>query len=352
MIVRDDNKPQGFSNATSRFIRWLWMGLVVLALVLAVTLLNNNFSFHRPSGGAVNAQLDHALDAAIHWIKDNPEISERNPSMMYMIADMERMSHDPRLQAVLEHYHKHYLAYPATPFDFAWLRLIDRKAEVPVIHVPDLHGELNEFAWGAYAVAPDKISLSPGDRANMFSPTRYIWGARQHQLLALVIYRDYNGSSPELDNTMNYLAEKIARDAHYDSRITDSYIQRTAFVLAAGRPDLIRRRWVERILDHQNADGSWNSCWYGWCRGIFEFRIVSGGDGHATVQAAWALTMLKYRYPQWMAADAHPDHFFDRSGSLCGVAERAGRGSGCFVGGSSARLWITASATKALPAAL
>jgi hypothetical protein len=305
MIVHANAKPHGYSNATSRLVRWLWIGLVAFASLLALTLLNNNFSLGRPARAAVNAQLDHDLDAAINWIKGYPEISERNPSMMYMIADMERMSHDPRLQAVLEHYQKHYLAYPANPLDFAWFRLVNRKAEVPAIQVPDLHGQLNEFAWGAYAVAPDKISLSPGDRANMFSPSKYFWGARQHQLLALVIYRDYNGSSPELNDTMNYLAEKIARDAHYDFRITDSYIQRTAFVLAAGRPDLIRRRWVERILDHQNADGSWNSCWYGWCRGAFEFRIDNGGDGHATVQAAWALTMLKYRYPQWIESQYH-----------------------------------------------
>jgi hypothetical protein len=303
MIVRATNKPHGYSNATFGFMRWLWISLAVFALILALTLLNNNFSLRHSSRAAVNAQLDHDFDDAINWIKDNPETSERNPSMMYMIADMERMSHDPRLQAVLDHYQKHYLAYPATLLDFAWFRLVNRKAEVPVIRVPDLHGQLNEFAWSAYALAPDKVSLSPGDRASMFSPTKYVWGARQHQLLALVIYRDYNGGSPELNNTINDMAEKIARDAHYDFRLTDSYIQRTAFVLAAGRPDLIRRRWVERILDHQNADGSWDYCWYGWCRGIFEFAVYN--PGHATVQAAWALTMLKYRYPQWIELQYH-----------------------------------------------
>ena len=38
---------------------------------------------------------------------------------------------------------------------------------------------------------------------------------------------------------------------------------------------------------------------------VFEFRIDSGGDPHATVQAAWALTMLKYRYPQWIDEHYH-----------------------------------------------
>ncbi|MGA3315834.1 MAG: hypothetical protein ABSC64_05280 [Candidatus Korobacteraceae bacterium] len=282
------------------FIRWLWIGLAIFVVVLVLTLLDNNYSLRRSSRPALNAQLDRALDHATNWIKDNPLISEKNPSMIYMIADMERMSHDPRLQVVLDDYQKHYLIYPAARIDLVWFRLVVRNATVPVIQVPDQHGQMNEAAWDAYAIAPDKISLSPADRASMFSPTKYSWGSRQHQILALVMYRDYNGGSPELNNTLNFLAEKIARDAHYDFRVTDSYIQRTAFVLAAGRPDLIRQRWLDRIFDSQNADGSYNACWYGWCRGVFEFRINSGGDGHTTVQAAWALTMLKYRYPQWI----------------------------------------------------
>ena len=304
MIPKNRNPHR--SSGWFHFLVRLFCGVAaVIALVLVVLVIRNNVSLHWTSRAAFNAQLDGSLDKAVTWIKENAYISERNPSVMYMIADMERMSRDPRLQFVLDDYRTHYLTRPAELIDFVWFRLVTRDAQVPEIHFADSHGEFNELMWDAYAIAPDRISLAPADRANMFSPTRYSWGTRQHQILALVMYHDYNGGSPELDSTLNYLAEKIARDAHYDFRLTDSYIQRTAFVLGAGRPDLIRPRWVDRILDHQNADGSWNSCWYGWCRGIFEFRIDSGGDGHATVQAAWALTMLKYRYAQWIEEHYH-----------------------------------------------
>jgi len=305
MTVPSSSKSKESSRWIHRLIRACWRGVAILALAVVFTLLNNNYSLRRPSRTAFDEQLDRSLDAATNWIKDNAYISERNPSVMYMIASMERISHDPRLQTVLDDYQKHYLTRPASAIDFVWFRLVIRDAQVPEIYAPSMHGEMNELLWNAYALAPDKVYLAADDRASMFSPTRFTWGMRQHQTLALVMYRDYNGSSPELDSTINYLAEKIARDAHFDFRLNDSYIQRTAFVLAAGRPDLIRPRWVDRILDHQNADGSWNSCWYGWCRGIFEFRIDSGGDGHATVQAAWALTMLKYRYPQWISEHYH-----------------------------------------------
>jgi hypothetical protein len=309
MTIPENRNPLGYSAGTRRFLGWLWRALAVLAVVLAATVFYNNHSLQHPSRAAFDAQLDVALNNATNWIKDNGALAEPNPSMMYMIADMEKVSHDPRLQAILQDYQTHYLTHPTNPLDVAWVRLVVRDAYVPVIRVPDMQGQLAERAWDAYAVAPDKVSLAPDDRASMFSPTKYIWGKRQHQLLALVMYRDYNGSSPELDNTINYLAQKVARDAHYDFRVTDSYIQRTAFVLAAGRPDLIRSRWVDRILDNQNADGSWNYCWHAWCRGVFEFSTKYNADSslsiHSTIQAAWALYMLKYRYPQWIDEHYH-----------------------------------------------
>jgi hypothetical protein len=215
---------------------------------------------------------------------------------MYMISDMTRMSGDPRLQKMLQDYAA-YLAFPSRPLDPVWWRLLDRSHSLPKISNRRMRSENFEARWDAYAVAPNNVDLPVAERGYMFSPTKYYWGARHHQLFSLIMYRDFNGGNPELNQTMNYLAEKIARDQHYDFRVSDTYMQRIAFVLGAQRPDLIRSRWVERMLDNQQPDGSWKYCWYGWCRGIFEFGLTN--PGHPTVQAAWALTMLKYRYPQW-----------------------------------------------------
>ena len=292
-----DSVEQQPKRSRTRWWRLVWTGIVVLVLLAAFTLVYNNYSFHQQSRAQFDAQLDAALERATVWIAANPVLSLRNPSVMYMIADMESLSHDPRLKKLLNLY-RFGLSRPTNVLDFVWMRIPDRQAPVPVITARELQGTNFEYLWDSYAVAPQQVQISPEERANMFSPTKYYWGARQHQLLALVMYRDFNGSDAELDSTINHLSEKIARDAHYDFRVSDSYIQRTTFVLAAGRPDLIRRRWVERILDNQTADGSWKYCWYGWCRGIFEFNLTN--PGHPTVQAAWALTMLKYRYPQWI----------------------------------------------------
>ena len=282
---------------------WAWKCAAALLLLLSLAVLNNNYSLHRMPRGEFRAQLDRSVEASTNWMSSHPEILG-NPSLMFMVADMEKMSGDPRLRQMLDEYrHSKYVIDPFGvygPFGPVWARMADPQAPVPFIdqtHVP-AQG-IAELLWDAYAVAPDRVMISSSQRANMFSPTKYYWGRRHHQLLSLVMYRHYNGSSQELNNTINHLAEKIARDAHFDFRVNDSYVQRNAFILGADRPDLIRSRWIELILDHQRPDGSWRYCWHGWCRGIFEFRFDDWDPGHSTVQAAWALYMLKYRYPQW-----------------------------------------------------
>ena len=75
-------------------------------------------------------------------------------------------------------------------------------------------------------------------------------------------------------------ARKKLATRPYDFRVSDAYVQRNAFMIAAGQSDLVRSRWIERILDNQNPDGSWNYCWYGWCRGVMEFGTVYPGPHH------------------------------------------------------------------------
>ena len=280
---------------------WAWKCAAVLLLLLSLAVLNNNYSLRQISRGEFRARLDRSLEASTSWMSGHPEILG-NPALMFMVADMEKMSGDPRLSLMLDQYrHSKYITKSFTPFGPVWARMVDPQAPVPMMDLTQVpSGGLFEFVWDAYAIAPDRVMISSSERANMFSPTKFYWGKRHHQLLALDMYRYYNGGAEELNSTINHLAEKVARDAHFDFRVNDSYVQRSAFILGADRPDLIRSRWVERILDYQRPGGSWAYCWYGWCRGIFEFRLEDFGPDHPTVQAAWTLYMLKYRYPQWI----------------------------------------------------
>jgi hypothetical protein len=275
--------------------------LAVVPLLMLLTLLNNNYSLRRMSRGEFRAKLDKSLDASTAWLSTHSEVFD-TPTMMFMVVDMERMSGDSRLRRLLDTYpYRKGVIEPHQPFRAVWTRMLDPQAPVPTMDLTWVRaGDVLETLWDAHAVAPDRVLISSAQRANMFSPSKYSWGRRHHQLLALDIYRYYNGGSAEIDATLDHLAEMVARDAHYDFRVNDSYPQRAAFVLGAGRPDLIRSRWIERILDYQQPDGTWSYCWYRWCKGILEFGAPRVGPLHTTVQATWALYMLKYRFPQWI----------------------------------------------------
>ena len=135
----------------------------------------------------------------------------------------------------------------------------------------------------------------------MFAPNRFMWGSRTHQLFALLLYREYGNHSQAVDDLINHLCERIALEAQWDVRVTDLYLQRIAFILAAGRPDLIKRRLVERAMANQKQDGGWIASWYGWGPKLFEYSFRQPAtNSHTTVQAVWALYLLKYRFPTWI----------------------------------------------------
>ncbi len=284
-----------------RILTWLLAGGAALVLLFGVAVVNNNYSFTRPSKAEFNAQLNREIDSSTQWILTHPE-NYGNPPLMFMIGDMAEMSDDPRLQQYVQGYlASNRVHIPGRPQTWYYARWAFPSLQVPLVP----RGEVPYFSWQdrwfGFASAPDKVDLEPQDRADLFSPTKYSWGVRLHfQLIALDIYRRFNGPSPELNAAINPVAEGVAHDAFWDFRVNDAYYQRNACILGAGRPDLVRSRWIERMMDAQNADGTWNSCWHGWCRGVFEFKFNDNDFGHATVQGAWALYQLKYRYSDWI----------------------------------------------------
>jgi len=286
-----------------RLLGWLLAAFVLLALLFGIAVLNNNYSFHRRSRAEFNLQLGRSIEGSTQWILSHPE-NYGNPPLMFMVGDMAEMSGDPRLQQ----YVQGYLASDRVHIPGRALTWYYARWAFPTLSVPMIPRDLVPYLswqdrWFGYASAPDKVDITPEDRADLFSPNKYSWGIRLHlQLIALDIYRRFNAPSPELNAAINPVAEGVAHDAFWDFRVNDAYYQRNATILGAGRPDLVRSRWIDRMLDAQNADGTWNFCWHGvWCRGVLEFSRTQSDYGHSTVQAAWALYMLKYRYGDWIA---------------------------------------------------
>jgi hypothetical protein len=289
-----------------RLLHLALLAIVIVIALFALAVLNNNYSLHKPSQAEFSAQLDRAIDTSTAWMVQHPDI-QGNPPLMFMIGDMADMSGDPRLRAyVADYLNSKWTRQPGKPATWYHAHWVDPSVPLPMISESELPTLLFQDHWFMYATAPDRVSLPPDSRADLFSPTKYSWGTRLHlQLIALDIYRHFNGPLPELNAAINPVTEGVANDAYWDFRVSDSYEQRSAFILAAGRPDLVKSRWIDRILANQQPDGAWNYCWYGWCRGVFEFRLgdaARGDQGHSTVQAAWALYQLKYKHQDWIKA--------------------------------------------------
>jgi 4-amino-4-deoxy-L-arabinose transferase-like glycosyltransferase len=308
MISGDDATAPEEPALAGHLLRWIATNVAILILLVAVvlaavglTVFNNNYSLHRISRADFSSELDHAIDTSTQWIVHHPEI-QGNPPLMFMVGDMAEMSGDPRLHSFVESYlASNRVRVPGRPITWYYAHWVDPSVPVPLIPAWEVPYLGWQDRWFAFSTAPDRVELTSADHADLFSPTKYSWGIRLHlQLIALDIYRHFNGSSAELDSVINPVSAGVARDQYWDFRVNDAYYQRNAYILAAGKPDLIRSRWIERMDDYQHPDGSWSYCWYGWCRGVFEFSLGEEDPGHSTVMAAWGLYMLKYRYPQWI----------------------------------------------------
>lgn len=288
-----------------RLLGWILLVIVALVALVAAAVLNNNYSIHKPSRAEFNARLNHAIETSTEWILQHPEV-QHNPPLMYMVGDMAGMSDDPRLRDFVRSYLSgNRVRIPGKPITWYYAHWADPSLPVPWISGPDVATLTWQDRWFAYGSAPDRVEIPPGDHDNLFSPNRYNWGIRLHfQLMALGMYRHFSGPTDELDAAINAVAPGVARDGYWDFRVGDAYYQRSATLLAAGRPDLVRSRWIDRILDRQYPDGHWSYCWYGWCRGVLEFALEND-VGHSTVQAAWVMYMLKYRYTDWINQHYH-----------------------------------------------
>jgi hypothetical protein len=290
-----------------RFFVGLTAALVALGLAAGLLILNNNMSLSRQNRADFMIGLDRSLAASAGWTIDQfrPDNSGKvvitglgkefasNPALVHMLVDCAAMSNDPQLRDLVS---KIVAVYRSKPMLLG--KLVDPTIDGPPVNSP----ELFEYQrWFSHAVAPAAFPLSPAEQADMLSPDKFTMYDATHQLFALDLDRKFNGDTPELRSVIDRLAERIAGEATLDFRVSDLYLQRVAFLLAAGRPDLVKPRWVERALNMQQNDGGWRYTWHGWGPGLLDYTFGGGRSiAHSTAQGIWLTNMLKYRYPDWI----------------------------------------------------
>ncbi len=308
------NGPASGSPPAKRrpWLAWLRLAIAstatLLAFALALAVLNNNFSIIKPSRAEFAGSLDRALDQSTTWVLGQYDPATKyctrrgrslltNSATAHMVVDCASLSSEPRIKAIAASFVEVWRAGRPS----VWGKMVDPTMPVSPLSERDLLSIEEYQRWIAHGVAPHEVALSSADLEHMFSASENHTGKATHQLFALYFYQKSQGPSPDLDRLMHVIEERIAWEAALDFRVTDLYLQRIAFLLASGRPDLVRPRWVERALLAQQAGGGWLEEWHGWSATPYRFRFRDRlPTAHATAQGMWLACMLKYRYPEWV----------------------------------------------------
>ena len=212
-----------------------------------------------------------------------------------MIADMAELSGEPRLKRIVDGFLKSSGQSPSI-----WHHMVDGTLPVRPLARGNLDQLVGYQRWIANGIAPRGAAHRVGAIKHVLAGQVRL-GARA-LISSSPCSSTASGSRTKRSRPWSIdLCTGIAFEANWDVRVTDLYLQRVAFLLAAGRPDLVKRRWVERVIAKQEQDGGWIGSWYGWGPRLFEFRLRKPPpQSHTTVQGMWILYMLKYRYSGWM----------------------------------------------------
>jgi len=286
------------SSFKRRLFKFFACATAIVVLPLAWAVFNNNVSLTGKSSAEIEAELDTAIELGVKWIVEHREEFETengNAALLFMIGDMNQPTAMPELEEIFA---KHLTQRSATNF---WRRILVPDAKTRILDQRQLAKYVEYKRWAAYAIAADKIELSEEVYNNMMSPDKNAFRDLTHQLYAVDILRDRGSSAEGIDDLIDTLCHRITRECSIDFRVTDLYLQRVAFVLAADRPDLIKKRWIERILANQHENGGFLYSWCGSSPNPLRFSGSKKPVAHATVQGIWLLYMIRHRSPDWIA---------------------------------------------------
>ena len=277
------------------FAGGLIIGFIVV-FVLAAVLYNNVALW---SDATFAQRLDSAIKNAEGWVeKHRPEIlEEKNVALITMLRECNDIRPNPVFAGIAAS----FLNASIPNNTRCWKREVDSNWPITESELNQLIGkEYLDNQWTLYAIALDKAKFD-AEKSGLFDRQR--WHRRQltHQLFALTMLRDRYDSGERISKLTEYLCERLKADMTFSVPVVDIYIQRPTFVLRAGFPQKVRRRWIERIIAEQQSDGGWNDRWlcFTTARSQLVFDIdETPSDQHATVQAVLALYLVKYRYPE------------------------------------------------------
>jgi len=277
--------------------------IVTLLAAGAFNVSQNNRNIEWPD----RQQIDFAFDQSIKWLQTNSSKIERqhNPALWWMLKEASDISTNNDLKKIYNNYKKNYL--DKNPLNI-WSPYF---SEYYKPRAPDIHSisNLKEYQiFFIYALSCDKDLETESVVQKQFLPDYctppFIYArCTTHQQMGVRLLQKHNcGNQERLSNLSTKLIEKIHNELFWDFRVGDAYLQRSLMIAEAGRIDLLKPVWIQRILEAQNPDGGWDDIYpifkfnndkiFGLSSSLPVLRKAKS-TFHATAQAIWLLSLLQ-----------------------------------------------------------
>lgn len=262
-----------------RILKYIGLILACCIFLWAILLLYNNISLQDDT--KFSNSLDESISEAAAWISTRESEILRSPNiaLLKMLDECDKLHPTPEFSTIV----RKFMSSDARPR--CWKALIDPNFPIDA-------GELNETIkqevidnkWILYALSTKKADVT-AEQLGMFNYNS--WHGRQltHQLWSLIHLKEQSNENEGLDRLIEHLCTRITNELYFNVAVVDIYIQKIAFVLRAGHPEKIRRRWIERVTENQHDDGGWNDKWFCFgSRWRSSLRLYKPTDSHATIQ--------------------------------------------------------------------
>jgi hypothetical protein len=302
--------------------RWL-LRLVKLGLLgcvlLGAIVLGGRWVANKDVEAVTQQEMQQRYERVVQWVRTNEGyvLQDGNVALWWMLRAAAHRASDAYLLALVDK--AFALHYPPGRAD-VWTRLLDPKAE-NLAPVPDLDSLVPYQRFFHHALTCRPVNLPVGDTSvylqqNMCSPifSKVLVAdpvCTTHQLMALDAYRQTGcPATPSLGVLEAELLDDIEVQLTWDPVMRDPHYQRVLALAWHGRADHIKPAWLRRMLDAQEADGSWRGYrripelpswsqpwhWREWLAHRWPDVIVPDiqeRDFHSTTQALLVLALLR-----------------------------------------------------------
>jgi len=210
-------------------------------------------------------QMQQQLDESVKWLIKNEShiLSEVNPMLWWMLFETYKISHDERIAKLLEKYHKRNKQVQHS----VWAPLFDgnKQSYIDAYTVQNFPYYNQHFIYALNCAAKIEKELPVVGQQNtpdFCHQAEYFYrpACTTHQLMGInFLFTKQCGFLVNIDEVSQSLQKDIINQLIWDIRVVDVYLQRVLMLLITGAESSVEPVWIQRVLDHQLADGGWGN---------------------------------------------------------------------------------------------